>query len=196
MTARPRLSACVLAIVLGGSLLAASAETAHAQRRSSEAALILRILSYDRNLRSRASHQVTLLVLYKSGDSASESARSTIVRSINDIGRGVTVSGLPARAVEHSFTDTNALVRAARGAGASAIFVCPGLGGFNSQIAQASRRASLLSITQDEGSVRAGLSVGIVRSGSRLRLLVNVNAARSEGARLDAALLRLAQVVR
>ena len=196
MTARSRFTAFTLLIVAATTLLVGLPPAARAQGRSSEAALILRILSYDRNLRGRASQHVTVLVLYKSGDGASESARSNIVRSINEIGRGVTVGGLPARAVDHSFTDSTALVRAARSVGAAAVFVCPGLSASNSQIAQATRRASLLSITQDEGSVRAGLSVGIVRSGSRLRLVVNVNAARSEGARLDAALLRLAQVVR
>src|SRR5690606_21421854 len=53
------------------ALLALAPSEARAQD-AAQAALVLRILSYDRNLPSRASSQVTIVVLHRGGDSASD----------------------------------------------------------------------------------------------------------------------------
>jgi hypothetical protein len=162
-----------------------------------EAALILRILSYDSTLRSRAQGgKVTVLVTYDPNDSSSRAARSRIVRALNALGRRTTVANMPARAVDHPFGGPGDLLAAARSAGAAAIYVAPGLEGQVSNIANATRRANLLSLTTVESNVRRGLAVGMVGSGSRTRLLINLDAVRSEGASLDAAVLRLAEVIR
>jgi hypothetical protein len=160
---------------------------------NSEAALILRVLSYDRNLRRRASERVTVLAVH--GGSAREC--DGLVRALNQLGRAVSVSGMRTRAVLHQWNGESGLASAARSNGASVLYVCPGFEPDIAQISTASRRASLLSISSREADVRAGLTVGIVRRGSATpQLLVNVRAAEAEGARLDAALLRIATVVR
>lgn len=160
---------------------------------NSEAALILRVLSYDRNLRQRASDRVTVLAIH--GGSAGDC--DGLVRALNQLGRAVSVSGLRTRAVLHAWNGESDLQSAARSNHASVLYVCPGFDANIEQISAASRRASLLSISSREADVRAGLTVGIVRRGSGTpQLLVNVRSAEAEGARLDAALLRIATVVR
>jgi hypothetical protein len=49
-------------------------------------------------------------------------------------------------------------------------------------------------MTSVESSVRGGLAIGVVDGGSRL--MVNLPAAEAEGAQLDAAVLRIAEVIR
>ena len=77
-----------------------------------------------------------------------------------------------------------------------AIYVCGGFDPDVDALSTATRDAHLLSISSREQHVRDGLGVAIVRDGSAPRLIVNVRAAEAEGARLDAALLRLATVLR
>jgi hypothetical protein len=179
------------------ALLGASSLVLAQSSAAREAALILRILSYDSTLRSRAQGgKVTVLVTYEPNDSSSRAARSRIVRALNALGRRTTVANMPARAVDHPFAGPGDLLAAARSAGAAAIYVAPGLESQVSTIANVTRRANLLSLTPVESNVRRGLAVGMVGSGSRTRLLINLDAVRSEGASLDAAVLRLAEVIR
>jgi hypothetical protein len=193
------------ALALAVSLLLAVLGTAvtfparvHAQP-TREATLILRILSYDRNLRARTGGgQVRVLVAFRRGNAQSESAANAMVQAINQLAQRTTVAGMRPRAVSHPFTTGDALQAAARSERAIAVWVCAGLedDAVVSQIASASRASRLLAMTGREASVRAGLGIGLIPRGSQIRLLVNLRAVQEQGARMDAALLRLADVIR
>lgn len=187
-----------LAATLLFALLAAVVSPALAQDASREAALILRILSYDRNLSQRAtSGRVVVLIVFQPGNAASEAERTRVTAALNALGSRTTVRDMQARAVEHAFRDRAALQEAASAAGAAAIFVCGGLSGSTSAISAAARGARTLSMTSEgEGVRRGGLGVGLLADGSQVRLVINLPAVEAEGARLDAAVLRLAEVIR
>jgi len=181
--------ALALALLLPGTPTRAQTNT--------EAALVLRVLSYDRNLRQRSpGREVIVMAVHAAGNSRSERECGALVAAINQLGRSISVSGMRARAVTHAWSGADALKRAARAARATGIYLCPGFEPDVDVLAQATRDASLLSISPRESDVRGGLTVGIVRDGRRVRLVINVRAAQAEGARLDAALLRIATVVR
>lgn len=167
-----------------------------AQDGSRQAALILRILSYDRNLPQRASENVTILVLHPRGSGAHEAERRRITDAINALGQRVTVARMRARAVPVAYTDRAALAARARAEGASAVYVCSGLGDATAEISAGARAARMLTLTAQEDGVRAGLSVGLVERGGEVQLLINLRAVEAEGARLDATVLRLAEVIR
>lgn len=168
-----------------------------AQDGSRDAALILRILSYDRNIRERSSgDRAIVLVLYQPGNSASEAERTRVMSALNRMGEHTTVANMHASAVDHAFRDRNALISAARAAHASALYVCAGLSSSVPEISAVAREVRALSMTSDRDGARRGLGVGLVADGSQVRLVVNLSAANAEGARLDAALLRLAEVIR
>ncbi len=161
---------------------------------NAQAALVLRVLGYDRGLRARTpSGNVNVLTVFKTGDSASQGSCMALARAINQLGRAVLVGGMRTHATPVGFTTADALGQAAQGA--QAIYVCGGLDASIAAISSTARRRALLSITAREADVRSGLSVAIV-PGAQLRIVVNVTAATAEGARLDAALLRIATVVR
>jgi hypothetical protein len=81
-----------------------------------------------------------------------------------------------------------------RDRGVVAALVAPGLG-HAAAIASATRRARVLSVTAARSEVEAGLSVGLLQPASRAAIVVNLSAARREGADLDSALLRVAEVL-
>ena len=181
---------CVVLALL--SALPLSAQEAELR----DAALILRVLSYDRALPQRAGGNVVVLVAYKPGDSASESERQKLVVALNGVGARTPISGMRPRAVEHAFRDTATLQRAARDARAVAVYACRGLEGMTDAIMRATRGAQALSMTSEATAVRGGLGVGLIHRGGQVRLLINLASTSAEGARLDAALLQLAEVIR
>lgn len=180
--------------LLGLGLVAPSA--GHAQLGQRQAATVLRILAYDRNLPRRAQGEVPIVIVYRPGDSDSESERTELARSLRALGARATVSGMRPRIVEHAYADRETLESALRSERAVALFVCQGLGAQVSDISRASRATSALSLTSTASAVRAGLGVGLISAGSQLRLTVNLPAIAAEGGRLDAAVLRLAEVIR
>jgi hypothetical protein len=101
-----------------------------------------------------------------------------------------------ARAVTHAYEGPEQLRAAGRSANASVLYVCPGFTPPIDEISEVTRTGSLLSISGRESDVREGLTVGIVAGRGSPRLLVNIRSAEAEGVRLDAALLRIATVVR
>jgi hypothetical protein len=182
--------AVVCGLVAGGRVAWAQLEVGR------EAALVMRILTYDRNLAARAHGQVGVLVVYRRGDRASESARAAMVGDLQQLAQRVTVAQMRASVGDHAYSTPDGLLTAARNAHAVALYVCPGLQNETAGIANASRRAAALTITSDASQARTGLSVGVVRRSDGIGLLINLQASQAEGARLDAALLRIAEVIR
>jgi hypothetical protein len=185
--------AVAIAIV---TLVASLPRMAHAQNGAREAALILRILSYDRNLPQRASNAVVVMVVYAPGNAASEGERSRIVAAINQLGSRATVANMPARAIDHAFRDAATMQAAARSNRVAAIYVCTGLAGATGPISESARAIPTLTMSSDADSVRHGLGVALVSAGAQVRLIVNLPATEAQGARLDAAVLRLAEIIR
>lgn len=198
MSRRSRVVIAVAALLAAALATALERGTAEAQHANSEAAMILRVLNYDRALgqRSERSGDVALIGLYSASDAGSRAFCGQLTRAIDQLGRAVRVAGRRVRGVPHAYRDGDDLVAAGARSNAVAVYVCAGLGGATRDIAAATRRASILSIASGDSQVRGGLTIGLVRTGAQLRLVVNLESARAEGARLDAGLLRLATVLR
>jgi hypothetical protein len=189
-TGRKGILTCIVLLLL----LAAPAHAQDDARR--QAALVLRILSYDRTLPQRATDRVTILVVYRANNAASDAERRRITEALNAIGQRTTVARMPARAVAVAYTNRAALVQSARTESAAALYICQGLGDAVADLSAAAREARTLSMTSEAASVRRGLAVGMVAQGASVQLLINLRAVEAEGARLDAAVLRLAEVIR
>jgi hypothetical protein len=154
-----------------------------------EALLLLRILSYDNALSSRVQKQVTVVVVYRSDDEASGAARQRIMIGLK-AAQKLKVGGLPVFVSSHAFTDAATLERTLVAADAAAVYVCPGVSA--AEASQATRGSSSLSFSS-EPAVRAGLTVAVVAGVKKDRILINTAAAKAEGVRFDAGLLKLAE---
>ncbi len=169
---------------------------AYAQQPGQLAVLFMRVLSYDRALKSRAGAELTVAVVYRSGDAGSEAVGSAVAAKLDEIRRRGAALGLPMRVVSMAYGDASSFDSKLVSEKASAVYVCPGLDDHIGQISAVTRKRSVLSVTATEEYVQGGLAVGLMPRSSKSMVVVNLPAAKAEGADLDSALLSIARVMR
>ena len=187
---RRPLAALLALICLAGQVRAEELSAAQ------QSLLFLRVLAYDRNLKTRSEGALNVAVVYRGGNRDSEQARDAVVSALRDASKRITVARLPIRAVAVEFTSPQAFENLLQSEKISAVYVCPGLGDVTFALSAVTRKRAALTATSIESAVRGGLSIGLLTREGKPELLVNLPATRAEGANLDAALLRLAQVLR
>jgi len=183
-----------LVATLLASLLALPLAIAAGVSPGQRALLLLRVLAYDRALRSRAGDAVQVAVVYQAGAAASEAERDDLLVAFADVARTVVVGGRPVRAVPVPWrggAELEALLAARR---ASAVYACPGLLEAAGEIEAAARRQRALTFAGDGAFVERGFAVALVDRGRRAGVLVAPAVAAAEGADLDSALLSLAEL--
>lgn len=185
----------VAALLLAALLSAAGPARSEDFTPRKQALLLLRVLVYDRNLKSRAGGVVRVAVVFRPGDRGSEQRRDELVAALEEVSREVIAAGLPVQVLAVPYHDAADFeVRLGRAAPACA-FVCTCLGPMVKDVARATRRHAVLSMSGSKEMVEGGLAIGLVNRGQRAGVVVNLRAARSEGADLDAALLGIAEVI-
>ncbi|HYV49419.1 MAG TPA: YfiR family protein [Myxococcaceae bacterium] len=177
------------------ALLAAPAALADAEvPMAQQAVLILKILKFDRSLQARAGDIATIAILYADNDPESEAVRVELQGALEAAAHTVTFP-LPIKVVHLPYSASKIDAELAD-AKPTAAYVAPGLASQVATLIKATRKSTTLTFTGDEALVRAGLAVGLVARGDRPTLLVNLPAAKAEGADLSSDLLRLSQVIR
>lgn len=161
-----------------------------------QALLLLRVLAYDRNLARRAGPRATVLVLYRPGDLGSESRRSSLRTAFEEVAREVVVSGLAVEVEEVAFRSAADLDAKVAASSAALVYVDRALAPELAEITRATRVRSALTAAGARELLPQGVAVAVVASGTRAAILVNLAAARREGADLDSALLGIAEVLR
>jgi hypothetical protein len=155
----------------------------------------LRVLVYDRNLKSRAGGVVRVAVVFRPGDRGSEQRRDELVTALEEVSREVIAAGLPVQVLAVPYHDAADFEVRLGQAAPACVFVCTCLGPMVKDVARATRRHAVLSMSGSKELVEGGLAIGLVNRGQRAGVVVNLRAARSEGADLDAALLGIAEVI-
>lgn len=163
---------------------------------ANQAMLVLRILSFDRNVAERAGKELTIAVLAKPGSSDSESTQAGIAAALIDAGSRTTVSGLPVKVIKIGWWGASRLESDLAAIHASALYVGPELSEVLQPVARVSQKQRVLTFSEGERYVNGALSISLVRRDNRVAIVVNLPNARAEGADLDSALLRIAEVVR
>jgi hypothetical protein len=161
-----------------------------------QAVLLLKILKFDRALEKRAgdSDTATIAVIYLENDPDSEAVRAEIQTTLEAATHTVKLP-VPVKIVRIPYSASR-IEKDLAAANPVAAYVAPGLEAQTAALSQATRKQGALTFSSDEPSVRAGLSVGLVVRRDRPALLVNLPAAKAEGADLSSDLLRLAEVIR
>lgn len=161
------------------------------------AAMLLRVLAYDRNLKARSNGKsVPIIVLYQEGNQASEAMQSDVANALEDLAASVTVADLRVISVPLAYTNLAEIAAKLTAKRPVAMFVCTGLAEAVPALASLARKHSILTLTLTTAYLKAGLSIGFQRGEDHVNILINLPAARAEGSDLDAALLRLAEVYR
>lgn len=180
-----RFAQAVIVAVLACSTPAAGAEISVPQ--GVQATLTVRILEYDRGLRSwSGGHLAVGVVARRSGDAAELS------RALG----GRDVQGLPIRVTEHPWRDAESLRRWLATSGVRLLYVAEDVAGDTASALSAAAARKLPSVVASRSQFEAGATVGLVVRGGKPHILVNLPASRGAGMDLDPKLLQLAEVVR
>jgi hypothetical protein len=161
-----------------------------------QAVFLLRVLAYDRNLKMRTPEAATILLAYQAGNAPSEAAKNELTGEINRLAKDWRVADLSIRVTPIAYTSLDDLDASLGRTKASALFVCPGLDSSVAIISTVTRRRSVLTFTGVESWARQSLAIGLVARGEKPTVVINLAASKAEGADLDPALLRIAEVMR
>ncbi len=161
------------------------------------ALLMLRILAYDRNFKTRADGKTApILLVYQEGNELSETTQVDLNNVFEELSASVTVGGLPLRVATLSYSKPLALEARVLSLHPVALFICPGLADAVPAISAVCRKRAVLSMTTTNAYLKTGISVGLSGGDDRIHMAINLPASKAEGVDLDAALLRIAEVYR
>lgn len=184
------MKAAALALLLVA--LVPSAVSAEA-RPVKQALIVLRVLAYDRALDERAGSRVGIAVIHGAG-AESLACASRMRGAFDRLASRVTVRGKPIRVDTIAASAMSESLFARRRI--SVAYVCRGADRDIAQVRRVARATRALTFSDQVGYLERGLSIALVPDTTRIRLSINLEAARAEGARLDSQLLRLSEVVK
>lgn len=154
--------------------------------------ILLKVISFDRQLRTRAPRQVVIGLLMQRGNRASVLARDEAVEIL--AASGTAIDGIPVQVVTFDL-DRQSLHDVFAHEGLTHLYVTPIRAVDIGELAAEARAADVTTMTGVAEYLTRGVSLGVGLRGGRPRILVNVGASRAEGAELSAELLKLAELV-
>lgn len=194
-SAIPRLVAAALASCAVAGVAAVPARADDVPARN-QAQLVLRVLIYDRNLKVRAGEVVRVAVVFRAGDASSEAERDALLAAYREGAQELVAQGLPVKVEAVAWRDAANLAAQLAERRFAALHAGRALAAVAQELARAARTAKSLGFAPALEMVESGLAVGLVPRGERAGLVVNLAAARAEGADLDPVLLQMAEAVR
>jgi hypothetical protein len=157
--------------------------------------LLYKILMFDRNLGSRvAGDGIVIAIIYQEGFRASVTARDQVLETVRRIGAS-SISGQPVQWVSLELAEEADLEAALAKHRVDVIYVAPLRSVGLDRIATAARGKHVTSFTGVPEFVDRGLAVGVGLQRERAQIIVNLAAARAEGAEFGSQLLNLARVI-
>ncbi len=161
---------------------------------SAQVPVILKVLSYDRNLRRHAGDKLVIGVVYQKSVRESEAVAEEFMKAFAAISdprvNGLSVSVVP---IEISSGGDLQAILASRDV--DAVYIAPLVSEPVREISSIARMNSITTLTGIPDYVERGCSVGVTVRGGRVSLLINLAACHAEGSRFDPQLLRLAQTI-
>ena len=155
-----------------------------------EAAIVLRALAYDRNLKQRAESGIHIAVVTKNNDRTSTELASAF-RKAGKNG----VSGIPVEASVVAFESSAQLTDLIDDMGFNLLYIHSSVETALSSIQQVARSKKIPSVGGTKEIVEKGASFGVYIAGDLPKLVVNINTSRLEGLDLSAELLGIATVI-
>ena len=179
--------------------VAAFPMTVHAQTAITplhRAAILVRTLAYHKKSGATASKTSVIAVLGKAGSSGSTAEAKEMEEAFKKVASTIPKGGDRVKIARLDYSSAARFDSDLQKLDVKAVYVSEGLDSELKDVQQVTRRRKVLTLSGQERSVRAGLSVGVYASGGKSRLLVNLTACRAEGASFGPELLRLAEIVR
>ncbi len=157
--------------------------------------ILTRALAYDDEIKNRAGDDVTVAVMAKAGNPASETMAAAMVKAFRGIG-GTKVQGLGVKISQLSFSNGPTLMTTVSSQSVDVLYVCIGMEADLPAIFEVTRKRKMVSIGSREEHVQKGLALGVFPVDGKPTIVVNLPAAKAEGSAFSSDLLRLAKVIK
>lgn len=181
------------------ALLAFTALPARAQSMALPAELqvplILKILTYDRQLETKGRKELAIGIVFDPADGASSKAAEQVSDTLYKF-TGKTVKKLPLKYYLVEFTGPADLQATIQKRGINVLYLCPGISRSLESVLKISHAQGITTATGVPDYVRRGVAVGIGVFQDKPQILINLPSSRSEGSEFDASLLQIATVLR
>ncbi|MEO8335864.1 MAG: YfiR family protein [bacterium] len=185
----------VRTLVMGALLAVGTRGTLWAQEMEVPVAmqlpLFLKVMSFDRQLHARTAGELVIAFAYQGGFRASVETKEQAWRSTIGVHE---FDGMPVTLVAIDL-DKEGLAAALSRSKATLLYIAPMRGVDMKELMAVTRAARVTTLTGVVRYVELGCAVGVRLRGDRPRILVNLVAARLEGAEFAAELLSLAEVL-
>lgn len=188
MFLRPRRLGASLFLLLA---LATRPATSDPLPAALQADLVVKVASYDRNMRARAGASVRVLIVTRATD---EDARwSAQLRAA--LGRAETIAGLPHTEGIVAYTKADDLAATCKAEHAAIVIVSPSLSTESDAIGRAFDGMDLLSAAPDSEMARRGVVLGLDLASGKPKLFLNLRQAGKQNVALSAEVMKLMTVL-
>jgi hypothetical protein len=155
--------------------------------------LLLKVASYDKNLKQRARDRVRVAVLSRQDDPDSGRAAAQALKALSEADA---IDGMPLDRLSTTYTDAAALARFIHEGNVAILYVTPGFrDGDIEAIAQALDGVSVLSVGALAKYSPRGMVLGFDLAGGKPKLIVNLGRAKRQRVELSSSVLKLVRVI-
>jgi hypothetical protein len=181
-------------LALALALLAATPRVGMVVPIEIQVPLLVKVLEFDRSLRSHPGEELVILVAYQSRFRDSREVKDQIEEWISAVPSG-RING---RALRWEFVDLegrDGLAAELDRRGAGVVYLAPLRAVDVNELTAAAGEARALSVTGDLDHLDEGVAVTFGTRGGRPSIIINLKAARAAGADFSAQLLQVAEIV-
>lgn len=155
--------------------------------------LLLKALTFDRNLKERQGQRLTLGVVYKSIFEKSLQAKEELIKAFKTV-RIKEIFDYPLHVVPIDLYLIG-LEEAVTTQDVDILYITPLDSSEIPKISELSRRKGLITLSGVPQYSEQGIAVTVGKKGETPQIIINLNAARAEGANFSSQLLKMAKIV-
>jgi hypothetical protein len=171
------------------ALLAAPAAASDDVPFAQQAVILVRALAYDREIAAGAAGSIDIAILARPTTAGADK----VLQAFKPLEK-ITVAGLPVKVVLITYTAPPELVEKLKTV--DAVYIPAGLDDDVDGIVAAARLDKVTTFAAKRSYVERGASLGVFIVGDKPAILVNVAAAKAEGAAFSSELFKIAQVLK
>jgi hypothetical protein len=163
--------------------------------RDREAAIVARVLSYERSLEARAGTSVDIAVVFKAGDANSEANARSWLQGFASLS-SIKIKDRPVSYRLIAYKSEQALTAAVVDQGLDVILVSDGLARETGEIARVARAHRVLTVANRVEQVERDFTLCVQLESERHKIFVNLSSAALEHIQFSSHLLKLATTLR
>lgn len=160
------------------------------------AAVMIKLLRYDRALGRHQRPTVTLAVLVDPQTPTSLSCGASMRKALQEASAGRLLAQRPVETVEVRYADAGRLEETLNRLGAAALYVCPARAEVLGALEHTVATHTLTITSRREDFAGGAMGAGLFPTAGGTAVAINLRRARAQGADLEAAVLRVALVTR